>query len=41
VLEIRANRVRIGIEAPFDVPIFREELRALQAETSTGNKVPG
>ncbi len=31
VLEIRADRIRIGIEAPREVPIVREELRAAPA----------
>ena len=26
VLEIRGNRVRLGIEAPAEVPVFRQEL---------------
>ena len=32
VVSIRGNQIRLGIEAPGDVPIYREELlRALQA----------
>jgi carbon storage regulator len=27
VVSIRGNQVRLGFEAPHDVPIFREELR--------------
>jgi carbon storage regulator len=27
VIEVTGNRVRLGITAPDDVPIFREELR--------------
>jgi len=33
VLEIRGNQVRLGVEAPGDVRIFREEVyRAIQKE---------
>lgn len=33
VLEIRGNQVRIGVEAPGDVRIYREEVyRAIQRE---------
>jgi carbon storage regulator len=33
VLEVRGNQVRLGVEAPADVRIYREEIyRAKQAE---------
>jgi carbon storage regulator len=32
VVSVRGNQVRIGFEAPPDVPIFREELHVLQEE---------
>jgi len=31
VVSIRGNQVRLGFQAPADVPIFREELRPGQA----------
>ena len=27
VLEIKGNRVKIGVEAPLDTPVFREEVK--------------
>jgi carbon storage regulator len=30
VLEIRGNQIRLGIEAPLEMPVFREELLALR-----------
>ena len=35
VVSIRGNQVRIGFEAPPDVPIFREELHALPGRDRT------
>jgi len=32
VVSIRGNQVRIGFEAPTDVPIFREELQVLHGQ---------
>jgi len=32
VVSIRGNQVRIGFEAPPDVPIFREELHVLRGQ---------
>jgi carbon storage regulator len=32
VVSIRGNQVRIGFEAPPDIPIFREELHVLHAQ---------
>jgi carbon storage regulator len=32
VVSIRGNQVRIGFEAPPDVPIFREELHVLHGQ---------
>jgi len=34
VVSIRGNQVRIGFEAPADVPIFREELQVLHGQTA-------
>jgi len=41
VLEVRGSQVRLGIEAPADVRIFREEIyRAMQHEHEAGDDVP-
>jgi carbon storage regulator CsrA len=40
VLGIKANRVRIGIEAPRTVSIMREELRGPELEAAVFDKVP-
>jgi sRNA-binding carbon storage regulator CsrA len=40
VLEIRGSRVRIGIDAPNDIHVFRAELHALGSDTSgNGSRV--
>ncbi|HXJ35902.1 MAG TPA: carbon storage regulator CsrA [Candidatus Eisenbacteria bacterium] len=37
VLEVRGSQVRLGVEAPSDVRIFREEVyRAMQQEQAEG-----
>ncbi len=48
VLEVRGSQVRLGVEAPADVRIFREEVyRAMQDEqaatepASVANRKPG
>jgi len=33
ILEIRGNQVRLGIEAPKDVRVLREELTGAETET--------
>lgn len=33
ILEIRGNQVRLGIEAPKDVRVLREELTGAESET--------
>jgi carbon storage regulator len=35
ILEIQGNRIRLGIEAPKEVPVMREELIVLAAAKST------
>jgi len=40
VLGIKANRVRIGIEAPRTISITREELRSLQTEAAGFEEAP-
>jgi len=44
VVEIRGDKVRLGIEAPKDVPIHRHEvyeaLRRSQAEMTESSQVP-
>ncbi|HYV57983.1 MAG TPA: carbon storage regulator CsrA [Candidatus Nitrosopolaris sp.] len=37
VLEVKGNQVRLGVEAPADVRIYREEVyRAIRKETDEG-----
>lgn len=40
VVEIRGQQVRLGLEAPDDVPVIREELHREVAETNAGSAVP-
>ena len=40
VVEIRGNRVRIGIDAPRDLPVLRSELLAAIPELPTGFALP-
>ena len=35
VIEVRGNKIRLGIDAPEDVPIFRAELHDLLAKIGT------
>ena len=35
VVEINGNRIRLGIEAPDDVPVFRAEIYDLMAKIGT------
>ena len=35
VVEVRGNKIRLGIDAPDDVPIFRGELHDLLARIGT------
>ena len=40
VLEVRGNQVRLGVEAPADVRIYREEVyRAIQEEQSAAPRL--
>jgi carbon storage regulator len=39
VVKIDRNQVRIGIEAPGDVPVFREEIQPAWQSESAGSKV--
>ena len=45
VLEVRGNQVRLGVEAPADVRIYREEVyraiqdRAIQEEESAASRL--
>src|SRR5439155_6148770 len=40
VLEVRGNQVRLGVEAPADVRIYRDEVyRALQEEESAASRL--
>ncbi len=32
VLEVRGNQIRLGVETPGDMPVFREELVAVQPQ---------
>lgn len=41
VVDVRGDKVRLGIEAPREVPIHRSEVRAaIQSEQSTEPKTP-
>ena len=40
VVEIRGQQVRLGLEAPDDVPVIREELQREVAETNAGSAAP-
>jgi carbon storage regulator len=40
VVEIRGDKVRLGIEAPREVPIHRSEVHAAIAAQSAGAQVP-
>ena len=40
VLEVRGNQVRLGVEAPADVRIYREEVyRAIQDESGAAPRL--
>jgi carbon storage regulator len=41
IVATRGNQVRVGIEAPDDVPIFREELLVPPARGPIGDRDPG
>lgn len=42
VVEIRGDKVRLGIQAPREIPIHRSEIHAaIQAEQSLSNATPG
>ncbi len=41
VLSISAEKVRLGIKAPRDVPVFREEATATPAEAQAGARRDG
>lgn len=41
VLSVRGNKVRIGIEAPKDLPVHREEIfQRIVSDSETGNENP-
>jgi carbon storage regulator len=40
VVEIRKNQVRLGIEAPRDVKILRDELSSIAGEANHASKHP-
>ena len=40
VVDIRGDKVRIGIEAPHDVKILREEVSGLSRPAPAGQRVP-
>jgi carbon storage regulator len=41
IVSTRGNQVRVGIEAPEDVPIFREELLVPPVRGTNGDRHPG
>ncbi len=41
VIEIRGDKVRLGIEAPRDVPVHRSEVYAAIQNASESDSVPG
>lgn len=40
VVDIRGQQVRLGLEAPDDVPVIREELQREVADTNAGSAGP-
>ena len=40
VVDIDRGKIRLGIEAPRDIPIFRQELVAAPASRNLGTEVP-
>lgn len=42
VVEIRGDKVRLGIEAPREVPVYRAEVQeAIRAEAENADVAPG